>query len=108
MQATTVLRTGDVVQVLTGRDRKKTGKILRVDYKSHRVFVEKLNMVRDRVKPTQKNPRGGVIEKEAPIHWSNVQMVCGKCARPVRVRRQIAADGVKRRVCAKCQGTLGA
>lgn len=104
---TTQLRRGDTVQVTGGRARGKSGKILRIDRKHERVIVEQVNMVKRHMKPTQKSPQGGIVEKEASIHWSNVMPVCGKCARPVRIRNTVDGQGKKQRVCHKCGTVIG-
>ena len=66
------IKKGIVVKVITGKEKGKSGKILEVIIKKESVLVEKLNLVKRHTKPTQKKPHGGVVEKEAPIHWSNV------------------------------------
>lgn len=87
--STTRLRKGDTVKVVTGKDKGKTGKILRVDRKNERVFVERLKMMKKRQRPTQANPQGGVIEVEGPIHWSNVMPLNaeGKAVRLEKTRK---------------------
>ena len=91
----------DTVIVLTGKDRGKTGKILKVIPKKMRVIVEGVNIIKKHQKPTQANPEGGIIKKEAPIHVSNVLLFCPKCAKGVRTRKKIDGDR-KIRVCVKC------
>jgi large subunit ribosomal protein L24 len=78
------LRKNDMVQVIAGRDKGKSGKVLRVNGKTMRVTVEKLNMVKRHMKANQQNPGGGIIEKETPIHYSNVLLMCPKCNKGVR------------------------
>lgn len=107
MQTSTYIRKGDTVQVMLGRSRGKTGKVLRVDYKKSRLFVEKVNMVKRHLRPNRTNPQGGILEKEASIHWSNVLLVCSKCVKPVRVRSKEVADGKRTRVCVKCGEKVG-
>ncbi len=91
----------DTVMVLTGKDKGKTGKILKVIPKKMRVIVEGVNIVKKHQKPTQANPEGGIITKEAPIHVSNVLLFCPKCAKGVRTKKKIEGDK-KVRVCVKC------
>jgi large subunit ribosomal protein L24 len=102
----TLLRRGDTVRVIAGRDRGKTGKILAVDRVRGRVTVERVNVVK---KHTRANPargiRGGVLEKEAPIHISNVMLVCPGCNRPTRLGRRQEPDGRRVRLCRRC-GTV--
>jgi large subunit ribosomal protein L24 len=103
------IRRDDTVVVISGKDRGKTGKILRVDYKRQRVYVEGLNMVKrhERTKQVAGAQRaetvGGVIEKEGPIHVSNVMLADPKDNRPTRVGVE-RADGARRRV-ARRSGT---
>ncbi len=78
------IRKNDQVQVIAGKEKSKTGKVLKVDLKSGRVFVEKVNFVKRHVRPNQKNPQGGVIQKEQSLHYSNVLLLCPKCNRGVR------------------------
>jgi large subunit ribosomal protein L24 len=78
------IRKNDQVQVMTGKEKGKTGKVLKVDRKTGRVTIEKVNMVKKHVKPSQKTPQGGILEKELPLHYSNVLLMCAKCNRGVR------------------------
>ena len=88
--------------VIAGRDRGKSGKVLSVDRSAGRVVVEKLNMIKRHTKPNQKVKQGGILEKEAPLHVSNVMVVCSRCDRPVRTGHSFLADGRKVRVCKQC------
>jgi large subunit ribosomal protein L24 len=98
------VRSGDTVQVMAGKDAGKQGRVLRVDPKKGRVFVEGLNIVKRHQRPrslkdTQRGGKvGGVIEKEAPIHISNVMVVDPSDNQPTRVRIERAADGARQRV----------
>ncbi len=96
------VKKGDMVQVITGKDAGKKGKVLSVLPSKGRVIVEGVNIVKKHTKPTQANPQGGIIEHEAPIDSSNVMIYCGRCKRPVRINKKIMADGQKVRVCNKC------
>lgn len=104
-KANPTIRKGDMVQIIAGREKGKTGKVLRVVRDSNRIVVEKLNVVKRHSRPTQKNPQGGIVEKEAPLSYSNVLLLCPKCNRGVRVARKVEGDK-KIRVCKKCGGTL--
>ena len=101
------IRSGDRVQVISGKDRGKSGRILRVDTKRERVVVEGLNMIKRHTRPSQvpgaqsEAALGGVIEREGPIHVSNVMLVCPGCSEPTRVSRR-REGGVRLRVCKKC------
>jgi large subunit ribosomal protein L24 len=97
----TRIRKGDMVMVVTGREKNKTGKVLRVIERGRRILLEKLNMVKKHTKPSQGNPTGGIIEKEAPIAISNVQMFCSKCNKPVRLGVKVKGES-KTRFCKKC------
>ena len=88
------LRKNDQVQVMAGREKGKTGKILKVDSKSNRVVVEKINLVKKHTKPSQQNPQGGIVEKELPLHYSNVLLMCAKCNRGVRHGIKLADKAV--------------
>lgn len=99
------VKKGDTVMVITGKDKGKKGKVLQVLPKESRVVVEGVNVVKRHTKPTQSNPQGGIIEKEAPIHSSNVMANCSKCG-PVRVTKNIDGD-VKTRQCHKCGNKIG-
>ncbi len=79
------IKSGDTVRVMSGRDRGKTGTVLKVIRDKDRVLVEGVNIVTKRVKPTAENPQGGLVEKEAPIHISNVMLVDPKKGVPTRV-----------------------
>ncbi|MEW6183973.1 MAG: 50S ribosomal protein L24 [Bacillota bacterium] len=101
------VRKGDNVMVIRGKDTGKKGKVLTVFPDRFRVIVEKVNVVKRHSRPTRQMPQGGIIEKEAPIHASNVMLVCGKCHKPTRVGRRILDDGTKVRFCKKCGEVLG-
>jgi large subunit ribosomal protein L24 len=100
------VKKNDVVQVISGKERGKRGKILKVFPAKGRVLIEKLNMIKRHQRPTQRIRQGGIIEKEAPIHVSKVQIVCAKCDRGVRIKHRILQDGKKVRVCGKCGEVL--
>ncbi|MEJ2633779.1 MAG: 50S ribosomal protein L24 [Calditrichia bacterium] len=89
----------DTVHILSGNDEGKTGKVLKVFPGENRVVVEGVNMIKKHTRPTQQLPQGGIVEKEAPIHMSNVKVVCPKCNRPTRVGFRILEDGSKVRYC---------
>ncbi|MBP0727067.1 50S ribosomal protein L24 [Bacillus sp. RG28] len=98
------VKKGDKVQVISGKDKGKQGVILAAFPKKNRVLVEGVNIVKKHAKPTQANPQGGIIEKEAPIHVSNVMALDPKTGVPTRVGYQLV-DGKKVRV-AKKSGEL--
>ena len=95
------IRKDDEVIVLTGRDKGKRGAVLRIVTKTDRVLVEGVNVTKRHVKPTQADPQGGIVEREAPIHFSNVALVDPESDRPTRVRYKNLEDGRKVRVAAR-------
>jgi large subunit ribosomal protein L24 len=98
----TRLKKNDVVFALSGRDKGKKGKVLQIVGEKNRAIVEGLNFVRRHAKPTQANPQGGVIQKEASMHLSNLALFCAKCDKPVRIGFRVLEGGEKQRVCKKC------
>ncbi len=105
-QETTRIKKEDKVKIIAGKDRGKIGKVIRVDKKKKRLLVEKANMIKRHVKPSAKNPQGGIIEGEGPIHWSNVMLICSSCVKPARIRMNILDSGEKVRVCSKCNENI--
>ncbi len=95
------IRKDDEVIVLTGRDKGKRGSVLRVVTRTDRVLVEGVNVTKRHVKPTQADPQGGIVEREAPIHISNVALIDPESDRPTRVRYKTLEDGRKVRVAAR-------
>lgn len=102
------IRKDDKVMVVSGKDKGKIGKVLKILRKKDRVLVEKVNMVKKHQKP---NPYlqqpGGIIEKEMPIHISNVMVVCDACAKPARIGYRYTEDGKKIRFCKRCNEQIG-
>jgi len=96
------LKKNDLVMVITGKDKGKRGKVLKVITKIDRALVEKLNFVKRHTKPGAASKQGGILERENPIHISNLMLVCNRCDRPVRVGVSRLSDGKKVRVCKKC------
>ncbi len=97
------IKKDDKVMVIAGKDKGKIGKVLRLDLKHGRILVEKVNMVKRHTKgnPYAQQP-GGIIEKEAPIAISNVQVLCNACTKPTRIGYRFTEDGKKVRFCKKC------
>ena len=95
----TPIRKNDNVVVTTGKDRGKRGRVVRVVPEKNRVVVEGVNIVKRHTKANpQRNVKGGLVEREAPLHASNVQIVCPECGKPTRIGRKILGDGRKVRV----------
>jgi large subunit ribosomal protein L24 len=95
------VKKGDTVVVLAGKDKGKKGKIVEAMPKKSRVIVEGVNKVKRHTKPSQSNPQGGIITKEAPIASSNVMLVCPACKKPCRTKKVAVAGGFAR-ACKKC------
>ena len=102
------LRKGDEIVVISGREKGKRGRVLRANPEKGQVFVEKLNLVKRHQKPNQKYPQGGIIEKEAPIHVSNVMLSDPKDGKPTRIRAKVNADGIKSRAAVRSGDQIGA
>jgi large subunit ribosomal protein L24 len=96
------VRKGDSVVVIAGKEKGKRGRVLRLVTEKDRVVIERINMVKRHTKPTQRNPRGGILEKEGTVNVSNVALWCGKCIAPRRARHEHNEGQKKRRVCIKC------
>ena len=91
----------DKVIVLSGRSRGKQGEVVKVMHGTQRVLVSKINFVKRHARATQTEP-GGIREKEASIHVSNVMLICPKCTKPMRPKVDALSDGTKIRACRKC------
>ncbi|CAN2040949.1 50S ribosomal subunit protein L24 [Candidatus Magnetomoraceae bacterium gMMP-15] len=102
------IKKDDKVKILGGKDRGRVGKVLKIVQKKDRLIVENINMAKHHTKPTAQNRQGGIVEKEAPIHWSNVMLVCTKCLKPSRIKMQVLEDNKKVRVCKKCNEIIDA
>jgi large subunit ribosomal protein L24 len=100
------LRKDDTVVVIAGKERGKTGKILRVIAEGDRVIIERLNLVKRHTKPRGVQQQGGIVEKEASLDASNVQPLCARCNKPARVGRRRLDDGRSVRVCRRCDDVL--
>ena len=96
------IRKNDTVLVIAGREKGKRGKVLFVLPARERVVVEHINMIKRHQRPTQKLRQGGIIEREAPLHVSNVMLVCSKCDKATRVGVRVLADDRRARVCRRC------
>ncbi|HXG21165.1 MAG TPA: 50S ribosomal protein L24 [Methylomirabilota bacterium] len=96
------VKKNDTVMVIAGKERGKIGKVLRVLPKEDRAIVERLNIVKRHLKPRGPQNPGGIIEKEAPLHLSNIMPMCEKCNAPVRVGVRRLDDGSKARFCRRC------
>ena len=98
----TPIRRNDTVVVTTGKDRGKRGRVLKIVPDKNRLVVEGVNFIKRHTKPSQRNPQGGIQEREAAIHASNAMLYCTKCGRGTRVRHTALSDGTKVRACGHC------
>ncbi len=93
MQKKTHIKKGDMVKVLAGEDRAKQGRVLNVDRKTNTALVEGLSINKKHSKPTTAAPQGGILDKEGPIHLSNLMLIDAKTGQPGRVGRKVGKDG---------------
>jgi large subunit ribosomal protein L24 len=100
------IKKGDIVQIISGKDKRKTGKITKSIPKKYKVIVENINIVKRHTKPSQENAKGGIIEKSAPISSSKVLLYCSNCKTGVRAGKKILENGKKVRYCKKCNEVL--
>jgi large subunit ribosomal protein L24 len=104
---TILLRKGDQVKVISGRDAGKSGRVLSVNRRKNTVVVEHANIIKRHTRANpNKNIKGGIIEKEAGINVSNVMIVCGSCGKQTRIGHSVLADGSRSRACRKCNTVL--
>src|SRR5438552_16038876 len=107
MPAMPAIKKNDEVYILRGKDRGKTGRVLIVIPKDQKVVVEGIQMIKRHTRPNpQRNIKGGIVEKEAPIHVSNVAIVCKSCKEHTRMAHKILTDGRRVRACKKCGSTI--
>lgn len=100
------IRKNDTVVIIAGKDKGKKGKVRRALPKEDRMLVEGLNMIKRHSRARRAARQAGIIELEAPIHVSNVMLLCNKCAKPTRVGFKILDDGKKVRICRSCQEVI--
>ncbi len=97
------VKKNDLIMVKKGREKGKSGRVLRVLAEKEKVIVEKINMIKRHSRPHGQQRRGGILEKEAPLHVSNVMLLCEKCNKPVRTGHRIVEGDKKVRICRKCE-----
>ncbi len=103
----TPIRKNDTVIVTTGKDAGKRGRVLKVHPDKNRLLVEGINFVSRHTRPNpSKNVKGGIMKREAPLHASNVQVVCPECGVRTRIGHKLIGDGRKVRICRKCEGVV--
>lgn len=100
------IRRNDNVKVLAGKDRGKSGKVLKIFPSQNKAIVEGINFVKRHARKTQQNPQGGIVQKESLIDISSLAAVCARCNKTTRIGFTILADGTKVRHCKKCGETI--
>ena len=101
-QGRTYLKKDDQVEVIAGKDKGRVGKILRVYPDKDKAVVERINMVKRHTKPQEMNQQGQIVDKEAPSHVANLQLICPECTKTGRIGKKILEDGTKVRFCKGC------
>lgn len=96
------IKRNDQVEVISGKDRGKKGKVLRVFPIQEKALVENINLMKKAVRKTRDDQKGGIVEMESPIHLSNLLLVCKQCSKPTRTKSTVLKDGSKIRECKKC------
>lgn len=99
------IKKGDTVIVNSGKDKGKQGKVDKVYPKSGKVIVSGINITKKHLKPSRKSPHGGIIDKLAPIDYSNVNIICPRCSKPSKISYK-STEGKKIRICRKCKESL--
>ena len=100
------IKKGDTVAVLWGRDKGKSGKVLRVWPEREVALVERVNLMKHFERKSQQHPAGGIVEREGPLPVSALSLVCPRCKKPSRVGVSLAADGAKQRICRRCNEVI--
>jgi large subunit ribosomal protein L24 len=101
------IRHDDTVEVISGEDRGKRGRVLAVFPERGRAIVEGVNFIKRHTKPNRTNPQGGIVEKEAPVHLSNLMLICPKCSGRTKVRAEQRESGARVRICRSCAEAIG-
>ena len=104
-QYKTILKKGDDIKIISGKEKGKTSSILKIDHKKGRAIIEGLNMVRKTLRKSREHQNGGIIDVEAPVHLSNMMYYCKKCNKAVRLGNRIIKDK-KERYCKKCDTVI--
>jgi large subunit ribosomal protein L24 len=103
----TPIRKNDTVLVMTGKDRGKRGRVLKIIPERNRLVVEGVNFIKRHTRPNPtRNIKGGIVQREAALHASNVQLVCPECSAATRIGHRVLGDGRKVRICRKCEGVV--
>lgn len=104
----THVKKGDMVYILSGKDREKKGKVLSVDHNERKVIVEGINIITKHVKPNPSKGlnEGGLVKQEAPIYVDKVMFICKSCGKPTKVGKKLMDNGSKARICKKCDAVI--
>ncbi len=98
-----MIKKDDMVMVISGKEKGKSGKVLKVIPKKNRALVEKVDIIKRHSRPSPKAPRGGIVEKEGSLHLSNLMIICSKCSRPTRIGKKVLGEeGERVRICKRC------
>jgi large subunit ribosomal protein L24 len=100
------IKRNDIVKVMAGKDKGKTGKVLRILPLKNKALVEGVNYLKKHARKTQDNPQGGIVQKESPINISNLALICTRCSKPSRIGISVLPDKTKARVCSSCKETI--
>ena len=100
------IKKNDIVKVLAGKDKGKSGKVLKMFPPKNKVIVEGVNYLKKYARKTQENPKGGLIQRESAINVSNVAIICTRCQKPARIGFTKLSDGAKARICKNCKETI--
>ena len=100
------IKKNDTVLVVTGKEKGKKGRVLSVMPSKDELLIERVNIIKKHMKPNKKYAQGGIIEKESPLHISNVMLMCPRCSKPARISNMVFEDGKKSRVCKKCKEAI--
>ena len=106
MMGSSSIRRGDTVTVMTGKDKGKSGRVLEVFTEGHKALVQGVNFVKKHLKPRSADQPGGIVQKENPVHISNLRVLCSHCSKPTRPKSKLMQDGKKVRVCRLCGDPL--
>lgn len=100
------LKKEDTVVVMTGKEKGKSGRVIRLFPKDDKILIEKINIIKKHMKPNRQYSQGGIIEKESPIHISNVMLKCPQCGSSTRIGNKVLESGKKLRACKKCKEVI--
>ena len=100
------IKRNDIVKVLAGKDKGKSGKVLKILPRKNKAIVEGINFFKKHARKTQENPKGGLVQKESPISVSNLAIICTRCNKAARIGYSRLTDGTKSRICKKCNETI--